>query len=252
MDLKNVINQTAVYVPPMVNDPLKFGNGLVKADRCLNALILGNGIIPDYPQNLTVEAIPGTNPVFTWQTVQPARQGEGGGYIEHYNFYRSIAPSKYKFTKVGEVEHNPLLGTHSWTDYSYTVQSGGQPYYFYRVSSYSNGKESITSNEVSVNAMLGWKIAGEGINTFEYELDQNYPNPFNPMTRISYSVKEAGMVELKIFDLLGREVTRLVNEQKQPGNYEVNFSASELASGVYIYKLQVNDYIAIKKMILLR
>ncbi|NWG29680.1 MAG: T9SS type A sorting domain-containing protein, partial [Ignavibacteriaceae bacterium] len=74
-----------------------------------------------------------------------------------------------------------------------------------------------------------------------YELEQNYPNPFNPSTIIKYQIPKDGTVTLKIYDVLGSEVATLVNEQKVTGKYEVNFNASKFASGVYIYRLSVND-----------
>ncbi len=85
-----------------------------------------------------------------------------------------------------------------------------------------------------------------------YNLEQNYPNPFNPSTIIKYQIPEDGLVTLKVYDILGREVTTLVNEQKVSGRYEVNFNASHLASGVYIYKLQAGDYNNSKKMLLVK
>lgn len=80
----------------------------------------------------------------------------------------------------------------------------------------------------------------------EYSLEQNYPNPFNPSTSIEYIIPsnvkgEMSIVVLKIYDLLGCEVATLVNQQQKPGRYKVEFDASHLASGIYIYKLQTND-----------
>ncbi len=86
----------------------------------------------------------------------------------------------------------------------------------------------------------------------EYGLAQNYPNPFNPITTINYQIPETGNVIIKIFDILGREITTLVNEQKKQGVYKVEFDASNLSSGVYLYNIQVNDYSNTKKMILLK
>jgi hypothetical protein len=85
-----------------------------------------------------------------------------------------------------------------------------------------------------------------------YDLAQNYPNPFNPSTIIKYQIPEDGVVTLKIYDILGKEVTTLVNEQKSVGKYELNFNASNLASGVYIYRIQVNDFTSSRKMMLLK
>jgi hypothetical protein len=85
-----------------------------------------------------------------------------------------------------------------------------------------------------------------------YELNQNYPNPFNPATTIRYSIPQAGLVNVKIFNLLGQEVATLVNTQQVSGTYEVNFDASALASGIYFYSIDVNNFKATKKMILMK
>ncbi len=85
-----------------------------------------------------------------------------------------------------------------------------------------------------------------------YALMQNYPNPFNPATKIKYSIPKSGFVSLKVYDVLGREVATLANEQKSAGNYEVNFDASKLSSGIYYYRISAGNYIATKKMILMK
>ena len=87
---------------------------------------------------------------------------------------------------------------------------------------------------------------------FNFNLDQNYPNPFNPSTVIKYAVKEAGLVRLKFFDILGAEVAELVNEIKEAGNHTIEFNATQLPSGVYIYTLQVNGFTGSKKMLLMK
>ena len=85
-----------------------------------------------------------------------------------------------------------------------------------------------------------------------YDLSQNFPNPFNPATTIQFQLPKNGFVTLKIYDILGKEVAALVNDQKTQGRYSVNFDASRLASGVYIYQLRVNDYVSSKKMLFLK
>ncbi|MEO8231938.1 MAG: T9SS type A sorting domain-containing protein [Ignavibacteriota bacterium] len=93
----------------------------------------------------------------------------------------------------------------------------------------------------------------------EYKLEQNYPNPFNPTTKIRYSIPSTLLslgeglgVRLIVYDILGNEVTTLVNEQKEPGYYEVEFNSSQYASGVYIYRLQSGSYVSTKKMMVLK
>jgi len=91
-----------------------------------------------------------------------------------------------------------------------------------------------------------------------FELQQNYPNPFNPSTSIQYAIASRQFVTLKVFDVLGKEVATLVNEEKSAGSYEVIFNsveplhATSLPSGVYFYQLRAGDYIETKKMILLK
>jgi agmatine deiminase len=84
----------------------------------------------------------------------------------------------------------------------------------------------------------------------EYKLFQNYPNPFNPKTIIRFKIKDSRFVTLKVYDILGKEITTLVNEFKIEGDYEVPFSASQFSSGIYFYKLVSGDFIDIKKMII--
>jgi hypothetical protein len=114
----------------------------------------------------------------------------------------------------------------------------------------------VLLNYAKINGTVYGNLVGidddEIIKSLTYNVSQNYPNPFNPTTRISYSIAEAGFVTLKIFDILGREVSTLVNEEKGAGMYDVIFNASDLTTGVYIYTLQVNGYSQSRKMILLR
>lgn len=86
----------------------------------------------------------------------------------------------------------------------------------------------------------------------EFTLFQNFPNPFNPSTTIKYNLPQSGNVTLKIYDLLGSEVTTLIDEEKLAGSYESNFDGSELSSGTYFYSLQSGDFIDTKKMILIK
>ncbi len=83
-------------------------------------------------------------------------------------------------------------------------------------------------------------------------LEQNYPNPFNPSTTIQYTIVSRQLAIVKVFDLLGREVATLVNDVKQPGTYTISFDGSNLASGVYFYRLQAGDFAATKKLLVIR
>lgn len=83
-----------------------------------------------------------------------------------------------------------------------------------------------------------------------YALGINYPNPFNPTTTIKYQLKEDGFVSLKVYDILGKEIAKLVNENKNAGFYNTNFDAGNLSSGLYIYRFRVNEFVESKKMLL--
>jgi Arylsulfotransferase (ASST)/Secretion system C-terminal sorting domain len=85
-----------------------------------------------------------------------------------------------------------------------------------------------------------------------YQLFQNYPNPFNPVTNIRFSLSRLQFVKLEVYDLLGRLVATFVNEEKHAGEYDVEFNASSLSSGVYLYKLTAGGFFSIKKMMLLK
>jgi len=117
--------------------------------------------------------------------------------------------------------------------------------------------ESVYSNEVVVNVKEKKPKSRadqdqEATDKFSYELNYNYPNPFNPTTDIKYSINKAGLVSIKVYDILGIEIATLVNEKQQPGNYSVRFNASHLPSGIYIYRIISGSFSATKKMILLK
>lgn len=104
------------------------------------------------------------------------------------------------------------------------------------------GPSTITGLEEDLDASL----------PVSYKLEQNYPNPFNPTTAIKFNLPEAGMVSLKIFNVLGQQVAELVNEVLNAGSYNYNFDASSLSSGVYVYSIQAADFVQTKKMVLLK
>jgi subtilisin-like proprotein convertase family protein len=110
--------------------------------------------------------------------------------------------------------------------------------------------------------IIGWGLRfNNGITGIEpvssnipdvYRLHQNYPNPFNPVTNIRYDLPKANHVKLVVYDILGREVKTLVNEFKNAGTYELNFDATNLASGTYFYRIDAGDFVDIKKMVLIK
>ena len=85
-----------------------------------------------------------------------------------------------------------------------------------------------------------------------YTLAQNYPNPFNPVTKINFAIPKQNLVTIKVYDILGREVSTLVNEVKSPGTYSIDFDGSKYASGAYFYKIKAGDFTDTKKMMLIK
>jgi hypothetical protein len=91
-----------------------------------------------------------------------------------------------------------------------------------------------------------------GLRPQTFALYANYPNPFNPTTKIRYAISQTAFTSLKVYSILGEEVSTLINEEKTPGVYEVNFDATNLTSGTYLYKLQAGNYTETKKMVFLK
>ena len=111
---------------------------------------------------------------------------------------------------------------------------------------------TIYLDDIQVNGI----VTGIGENLADvpssFTLDQNYPNPFNPTTVISFQLKKAARVSLRVYDVLGREVATLVNEREDVGSHAVTFNGDNLSSGVYFYRLEAGSYIATKKMLLVK
>ncbi len=126
----------------------------------------------------------------------------------------------------------------------------GSKTYYYRVKYRDhNLKWSEWSNTTAFNTPTD--VASEKIPT-SFSLAQNYPNPFNPITKINYSLPKSGIVTIKLYDILGKEVGIIESSFKSPGNYSVSFDASFLASGVYIYKMVSGDFSSCKKLMLIK
>jgi len=103
-----------------------------------------------------------------------------------------------------------------------------------------------------IRVFVGTSVDDGNNSVFTYSLSHNYPNPFNPSTIIKFSIPETRYIKLKVYDILGNEVATLVNEEKTPGNYSVEWNASSLASGVYVYRLQAGSFVQTRKMILMK
>lgn len=119
---------------------------------------------------------------------------------------------------------------------------------------YNNKKNKLSVSGFNCNVQYA-QITGikdEINNGLVFTLDQNYPNPFNPSTIINYSIPEDNFVTIKVYDVLGKEVTTLVDEEMPAGNYNINFDGSNLASGIYLYQIKTKNFTQTKKMVLMR
>ena len=213
----NIIKVHVGNLEKIVVDSGKFPDGTALTPGVLEGK--GYKAIPDTTEENT--ALPINLSYFDSDTTKLAPSGLGGS---HYQFLRKFF---------------------SW------IYSGGVT------------KKDSTTQIIEVDKLTSVQ-EDEGIIPKEFVLYQNYPNPFNPSTTIKFSIPSVGAehvqplhVLLKVYDLLGREVATLVNEEKPPGNYEVTFSAegggaTNLPSGVYFYTLRAGDFLETKKMLLMK
>ncbi len=198
-----------------------------------------------------------------WLITSPFNLGSGNASLEFYaahsTQYLSAATLKL---------HISTNGGTNWQQI-WAAENDGQGFLWRQktldLSAYSNKQNlklawQYVGNDGDLVAVDGIKLLGftstdienEEIVVTEFKLSQNFPNPFNPSTTIKYSIPEASKVSLTIFNLLGEKVSTLVNEVKSAGSYNVDFNASNLSSGVYLYKLQAGSFMQTQKMILLK
>ncbi|VAX27956.1 hypothetical protein MNBD_IGNAVI01-1645 [hydrothermal vent metagenome] len=178
-----------------------------------------------------------------------------GGYVYHGNNALELQ-NKYIYgdfgsgniwmlTKIDNDIENELIEKTDFRIATFGVDNNNELYF----ADYSTGK---------IYTFKGTQVTGVKKNEeINFSLEQNYPNPFNPSTTIKYQIPsnvkgETSNTKLIVYDILGREVATLVNQNHRPGNYKVNFNASSLPSGTYFYKLTVGNILKVKKMMLLK
>ena len=144
-----------------------------------------------------------------------------------------------------------LTNTFSTHTYNWVTREGHQLSVSVDTASASN----VHVHDISltyINSTPPTSVIKPGELPKSFSLGQNYPNPFNPTTIIRFAIQSTSFVSLKIYDILGREVSTLANEQKSPGIYEVNFNASRLSSGIYFYQLRAGTNVETKRMMLIK
>lgn len=140
----------------------------------------------------------------------------------------------------------------SWIDEDVFAGIGSNKL-FYRITAIDNNNlQSVPSDWDWVYWDKSVQKENNHYDNLDYKLYQNYPNPFNPVTNIKYDLKENSFVELKIFDVLGNELATLVNQYMPAGSHTINFNASGLPSGIYIYKIIASDFTDVKKFLIMK
>ena len=193
------------------------------------------------PDTVTVIAVPDTiradSVTFTWHSAAP------------------IKATYYGIELVRDTTTTPDTIKATTTDTTYTVNNlAAMKDYFWHIRAYNAGGWGNYNKyqKFYTDFVTGIEVTDQSIPK-DFELIQNYPNPFNPSTIISYSIPEFSQVTLKVFDLLGREVLTLVNQEQKAGSYNVTLNALGFASGMYFYRLSTDKgFVLTKKMVLLR
>ncbi|MCX6163373.1 MAG: T9SS type A sorting domain-containing protein [Ignavibacteriae bacterium] len=175
------------------------------------------------------------NVTLNWQT---ASEENNRGF----EIYRSIKDSKTEWYKISFINGN---GTkHTPTNYTYTDSKIKSGKYYYRLKQLDNNGNM---QYYELNNFVEIKPPGK------FELSQNYPNPFNPTTKISFTLSNDTKVSLKVYDISGREVSSILNNKTLTADYyTVEFSASNLASGIYFYRIVTNESSIVKKMAVIK
>ncbi len=212
----------------------------------------------NYPDNTNASAyIPqvktGATPSLEFWTVCRTEAGKDFGKVE---ISKNRGKSWMEILSLDESSHAEwAAGNNVWFKKSINLSGNATDTVLVRFRLTSDG----------ANSKFGWLIDDIALNTVatgvdadrnsvpqEYSLSQNYPNPFNPSTRISYGIKDQGMVTLKVYDMLGKELRTLVNSVHDAGYYAVDLNGADLSSGVYFYQLRSGSFTAVKKFILMK
>ncbi|MCU0344348.1 MAG: T9SS type A sorting domain-containing protein [Ignavibacteriaceae bacterium] len=206
---------------------------------------------PLAPQNLTITKSPNNHPLLSWTANKEPD-------IDHYQLYRwdSYGGGWQPLAQTSNTSYEDATLTYCTA--VPPAQCENLRAFQFKVTAVDLGSHESEPSNIVETRLVGGPPSKAGADNpggktvFEYSLGQNYPNPFNPVTTIDYSIKSTGLVTLKAYDMLGTEVASLVNEIKEAGNYSVTFNASNLPSGIYFCTLSAGNFIATKKLILLK
>ncbi|NWF90512.1 MAG: T9SS type A sorting domain-containing protein [Ignavibacteriaceae bacterium] len=178
--------------------------------------------------------------------------GNGSPYVEDYpDVIDTVGGSKF-ILQYNSVSHAGIAFTGSFSNSTNIGQLVYLAFPFETIN-LAEARFQVLSAALRYFGLIEPLQTSEDIYTpVTYLLNQNYPNPFNPGTTISYEISKKSNVSLKVYDMLGKVVSVLVNEIQNPGKYQVEFNKQNLASGIYFYRLEADNSVHVKKMILLK
>lgn len=223
-----------------IQDSLR--NDLFKYPALIPTMPWKDSVPPNPPVNLSLFG-DSNSVILTWEKPLPASDGDAAKYFVIYRF-------KYPDTvNINDPRAIRIITTTDTTQYSDQLSGVGSDGYTFAVTSVDRLHNESSPAIVTFNIT---SINDNQVKEIDFSLEQNYPNPFNPVTKISYSISHPGLVLLDVYDVLGNEVSQIVNEFKSPGNYSVEFDAGNLSSGLYIYRITSGSHTAARKMLLLK
>ncbi|HTY11528.1 MAG TPA: T9SS type A sorting domain-containing protein [Bacteroidota bacterium] len=166
--------------------------------------------------------------------------------------YAIAVHGKYVFAGAEPGLYTSTISNNNWVNMGENLPDGPVLSLFINDSSVFVGTELSGIWCASLSAVTGVNQPIASVIPGSFQLEQNYPNPFNPSTTISYQISEVANVKLRVYDILGRQVATLVDAKQYPGNYKAVFNAGNIASGVYFYRLEVKNYMAARKMAVIK
>jgi hypothetical protein len=228
-----VVSELEIYYNPSGTDKLRagtYGRGLWETDI--------DAALPVELSSFSVNSAKGANASIEWETITEVNNY--GFEIERKPVELALKENDRNWETIGFVKGNGNSNSRKFYSFMDKNIDGGSKF-AYRLKQLDINGQFEYSDVIEINLIPD-----------EYLVNQNYPNPFNPTTKISYRLPVRSDVKLTIFNVLGKEVNKLINDVKEAGLYSIEFDASNLPSGVYYYTLSAGDFKQTKKMMLVK